>query len=133
MIEIIGKPKFETKQAIRLCAQNCFSRFDIKSNMIVEIIFVGLKKIRRLNAEHRKIDKATDVLSFPQNTIESDKSQLFGSIVICEDMIKNTLDSDTKLIQHGFLHLMGFDHEKNIEAWNQAEKKLVSTTKNEIN
>jgi len=125
MIEIVGKPKYETKQAIRLCAQNCFEKLNVDKNKILEIIFVDSEKIRRLNAEYRKIDKATDVLSFPQNNFKSDKLQLFGSIVICEDMMQKTLDSDIKLIQHGFLHLLGCDHETDIDSWSEAESKII--------
>ncbi|MDE6373991.1 MAG: rRNA maturation RNAse YbeY, partial [Clostridia bacterium] len=33
--------------------------------LALEIIFADGREIQRLNCEHRKIDKVTDVLSFP--------------------------------------------------------------------
>ena len=67
-------------------------------NLEVEISFVDVNEIRRLNRENRNIDKSTDVLSFPMYEIRMGKSidpndyagelennrLMIGSIAICE-------------------------------------------------
>lgn len=124
MIEIIGNPKLDTKSSIKQIAENCVKKLGLDSDKIIEIIFVDQKKIQELNHLHRKINKPTDVLSFPQNDIKTVK-QILGSIVICEEIAKKLDESDAALVQHGFLHLLGHDHEKNLKDWNNAEKLLI--------
>lgn len=117
--------------------------FDNKYNKIVEDVFsatlneLGYNKsfsisvlvtnneeIQYLNNKHRKINKPTDVLSFPQ--YEKDEivnlkhsSNLFlGDIVLSmEKAISQSTDYNHSLerevaflITHSILHLLGYDH-----------------------
>jgi probable rRNA maturation factor len=70
--------------------------------------FVDSDRIRDLNHEHRNIDKATDVLSFP---VDADGTSAgpreLGDIVICPE---HTADLREAVV-HGALHLTGMDHE----------------------
>jgi len=90
----------------------------------ISLSLVGQSKMREFNREYRKKDKSTDVLSFPMYEkleIESRKLKIFdlGDIFICLPFAKNDAKSeniciDKKLAQltvHGFLHLVGYDHE----------------------
>jgi probable rRNA maturation factor len=71
------------------------------------------KTIRALNAKFRKIDRATDVLSF-----EMGEDGILGDIVISEETaLRNSKRFGTKypdelkrLVIHGCLHLLGYDH-----------------------
>ena len=91
------------------------------------IIFISKPKIKEINNTFRKIDKTTDVLSFPDNDIEN--KNYIGDIFICLDIAKrqaNKLKQSfarevTFLSIHGYLHLKGYDHIKKID-----EKKMVS-------
>lgn len=75
--------------------------------------------IQELNAEYRGKDKPTNVLSFPQ-----DEDFHLGDIVIAFETIKREADEQNKTFQdhfshmlvHGFLHLLGYDHESDEEA-----------------
>ncbi len=85
----------------------------LKGDLEMSINLVGEGKIRDLNKKHRKKDKPTDVLSFPLGGGN-------GDIFICLSIAKKeakreNISIERKLAQltaHGFLHLLGYDHEK---------------------
>ncbi len=81
--------------------------------------------IRELNARWRGLDKATNVLSFPAaEPANIAQARLLGDIVLAfetvvrEAVVEGTplADHYRHLVVHGFLHLIGFDHETDIEA-----------------
>jgi probable rRNA maturation factor len=72
------------------------------------IAFVGEEEIRALNREHRRIDRPTDVLSFPVDEGGSAAGpRELGDVLISP---ANT-DDLTEAVVHGVLHLCGYDHE----------------------
>lgn len=81
----------------------------------LSVLITGNDEIRALNKEYRKIDKATDVLSFPMEDTE-----MLGDIVISYEKtlsqareFKVTVDEELgRLLVHGLLHLLGYDHVK---------------------
>lgn len=92
------------------------------------VVLAGASRMRRLNREFRGRDRPTDVLSFPQvepgeiGRIKRKKESrpfLLGDIVICPEVaLRNarlygaTLDEEiSRLLVHGFVHLLGYDHE----------------------
>lgn len=86
----------------------------------VSITFVDKDEIHKLNREYRKVDRPTDVLSFPMNEeflIEGVDSML-GDIVICMDIAKDqakeydhSLEREIMYLTcHSMLHLLGYDH-----------------------
>ncbi|MBO4494907.1 MAG: GTPase Era [Clostridiales bacterium] len=106
------------------------------AEVCVDIRLVGSAAIRKLNAEHRSLDKVTDVLSFPvldmvDGQLSSDlmpydfsydegkKSLMLGDVVICPERAKkqaeeygHSLEREMVFLAvHSFLHLLGFDHE----------------------
>lgn len=114
-------------------AKAVYEELGQKDNLLAEVVFVNEEEILLLNNEHRKVDKVTDVLSFPtlndirgkvlyrkDYPLESDKKYLrIGSIAICaKQAARQALEygnSDeregTYLTVHGLLHLFGYDHE----------------------
>ena len=84
--------------------------------------------IRTLNSNWRGIDKPTNVLSFPalQPTAgsPSDAPRMLGDIAIAYQTMRKEADDEQKpfdhhlshLAIHGFLHLIGYDHEKDADA-----------------
>ena len=85
--------------------------------------------IRTLNANWRGIDKPTNVLSFPAlqppGGIEPDEApRMLGDIAIAFETVRREADDEQKpfvnhlshLAVHGFLHLVGYDHETEAEA-----------------
>lgn len=99
------------------------NKFELTKADEVEIIFVDKAKIKILNAKYRKKNHATDVLSFPQSTFNT-KLNMLGSIVICDQVVKEKGEDLINVIKHGFLHLLGFDHENNLKEWESASKKI---------
>src|ERR1700676_2915488 len=85
--------------------------------------------IRTLNSNWRSIDKPTNVLSFPAlqppGGQEPDNApRMLGDIAIAYETTRREADEEQKpfnhhlshLAVHGFLHLVGYDHEKDGEA-----------------
>jgi probable rRNA maturation factor len=85
--------------------------------------------IRTLNSNWRGIDKPTNVLSFPalQPTGSGghlDTPRMLGDIAIAYETTRKEADDEQKpfdhhlshLAVHGFLHLIGYDHEKDEDA-----------------
>ena len=64
--------------------------------------------IRALNREHRNLDRATDVLSFPVDEGgPSAGPRELGDVVICAEHTEDLIEA----VVHGVLHLCGHDHE----------------------
>ena len=64
--------------------------------------------IRALNREHRNLDSATDVLSFPVDEGgPSAGPRELGDVVICAEHTEDLIEA----VVHGVLHLSGHDHE----------------------
>jgi probable rRNA maturation factor len=74
----------------------------------VAIEFVDEDRSRELNREHRRIDDATDVLSFgvDEDGAAAGPREL-GDIVICPPRTEDLREA----VVHGALHLSGMDHE----------------------
>ncbi len=75
------------------------------------LFFVSEKEIKKLNKKHRKLDKPTDVLSFPLGlALGPDGVVRLGDIVICKAQAKKKKHSISFLVKHGMLHLLGVHH-----------------------
>lgn len=90
----------------------------------LEVSFVSKNKIEELNREHRGVDKPTDVLSFPQFAIESQKTKILGNIAICNEIVADKEEEITDVLKHAILHLIGYDHESDPADWDAAAKKI---------
>lgn len=105
----------------------------------VSICIVDEDRGRRLNADFRGQDKATNVLSFPAGTDAPSPPagcpRLLGDIVICGPVVereaarqgKNVDDHWGHLLVHGMLHLLGYDHEvsEDAEAMEALERQVL--------
>jgi probable rRNA maturation factor len=98
---------------------------------------VGDAAIRRLNRGWRRIDKATDVLSFPAGKMPANAPgpRPLGDVVISVDTARRRagrsrreLDAElARYLAHGLLHLLGYDHQTRSEAASMSilERKLL--------
>lgn len=91
----------------------------------VSLLFCDDAAIRRLNAEWRGQDKATNVLSFPAaGGALPGGVRLLGDIAVAWDTTRREALAEGKplqahlshLVVHGLLHLLGHDHETDPEA-----------------
>ena len=83
------------------------------------------ENVRALNARWRGLDKPTNVLSFPAVApAEIAEARLLGDVVLAFETVareaadegKPLADHYRHLVAHGFLHLIGFDHDDNADA-----------------
>jgi probable rRNA maturation factor len=81
--------------------------------------------VRALNARWRGLDQPTNVLSFPAAApAEIAKARLIGDVVLAFETLareaadegKPLADHYRHLVAHGFLHLIGFDHDSDADA-----------------
>jgi len=95
--------------------------------------------IRTLNSNWRGIDKPTNVLSFPAlqptgSGTADDTPRMLGDIAIAFETTRKEADDEQKpfdhhlshLAVHGFLHLIGYDHESDGDA------EIMETLEQEI-
>ncbi len=117
-VEVINKTKKYkiNKKNIKNLVEHVFAFNPFNGRVKIDIVFVGNKEIRKLNSLFRKINRATNVLSFVLD-YEKDKI-LDGEIIISCEKAKdeskklgnNFNDYVVFLIIHGLLHILGYDH-----------------------
>lgn len=98
------------------------------------IVLTDDSTIRALNRDWRDVDKATNVLAFP--TKNAAAAGHLGDIVLAFETIAREARSERKplahhlahLAVHGFLHLVGYDHERPKDAleMERTERKILS-------
>ena len=88
------------------------------------LILSNNKEIKKLNKSFRNKNKSTDILSFPfSEKIKISNKTYIGDIIISYDYINKPKSQSLELFKkklikifiHGFLHLLGFDHSKNMD------------------
>jgi probable rRNA maturation factor len=98
----------------------------------VHLVLTGDQTMRELNQQFRDIDRATDVLSFPDGDKLPSGRSLLGEIVISLDSARRQAETLghgeirelCELALHGTLHLLGYDHERDHGEMNEIELKL---------
>ena len=111
-----------------------------KDDVDLSIAFVGQGRMREINKKYRGKNRVTDILSFPESKVllqkfkigPAQKIQGLGEIIICLREVKKNAKKFSssfekelnKVLIHGILHLLGYDHEKSeIEARRMEEKE----------
>ncbi|RLA28766.1 MAG: rRNA maturation RNase YbeY [Gammaproteobacteria bacterium] len=100
-----------------------------ESSREISVRVVDEEEGRTLNNQFRQKDKATNVLSFPavgagESGLPPELSQALGDIVICGPVVEREAAEQGKevashwahLLVHGTLHLLGYDHEADVDA-----------------
>jgi probable rRNA maturation factor len=91
----------------------------------VSIALTDDSSIRALNRDWRGIDKPTNVLSFPAADHKAGEgTRLLGDIIIAYETLERECNDENRiflhhlahLAVHGFLHLIGYDHETDTQA-----------------
>lgn len=112
------------EQLIEQCTRAALEEEEITEDAQVSVTLVDDEAIREINREHRDIDRATDVLSFPLGDDDSfDTDPETGAILLGDIVISlERADAQAKeyghsfhrevafLITHSLFHLLGYDH-----------------------
>ena len=121
---------YKLKRLVRLAVEATLVYEGIARDLEVSVTFTDDEGIRKLNRSFRKIDKPTDVLSFPLFDFEGDADavadeldDMLGDIVIslerasaqAEEFGHSFEREVAFLTVHSMLHLLGYDHETSEE------------------
>lgn len=118
------------EDAVKRTIKKSGSDFLARKNIFLSIAIVGAREIKRLNKIYRKVDAATDILSFAEYKSAAALKKaadnplaggvFLGELVLCYTDIreyarKNKIDLAQELanvVSHGVLHLLGMKHGK---------------------
>jgi len=128
--------KFDIEEQLRAVAEETLEHEKCPFEVSINLLITDNEAIRKVNKEQRRIDSATDVLSFPmidfrkpsdfaddsvitQDCFDPDSGELvLGDIVLSADKVEEQaimfghtiLREFSFLIAHSVLHLLGYDH-----------------------
>ncbi|MGL4441710.1 MAG: rRNA maturation RNase YbeY [Bosea sp. (in: a-proteobacteria)] len=120
---VIADPEALGNKAILAAARHAGTV--LKAGAEVSVLLTGDAQVRELNRIWRQQDKPTNVLSFPATPVAGlAKAPMLGDIVVAFETIEREALADGKalpdhlahLLVHGFLHLLGYDHNNDDEA-----------------
>jgi probable rRNA maturation factor len=98
------------------------------------VCLVSGRRMRELNRAYRGRDAETDVLSFPADPVPGPETERhLGDIVISVPaaerqarQARHSLENELKILaMHGYLHLLGYDHERDDGAMARLERRLA--------
>ena len=125
----VEKGQEDWEAIVKKVLDKCFEEEGLlDSKLIMTITFTTPEEIRKINKKYRKIDKATDVLSFPM--FEKDEldekiksgdfpyEDVLGDVIISIEKVREQAEEYghsferelSYMLVHGFYHLMGYDH-----------------------
>lgn len=146
----IEKGQEDWEGIVEKVLKKCFEEEGlIDSKLIMTITFTTPEEIRKINKKYRKIDRATDVLSFPMfEKAELDEKiknkdfryeDVLGDVIISIDKVKEQAEEYghsferelSYMLVHGFYHLMGYDHieEEDKKIMRPKEEKILNELK----
>jgi len=130
-----GLPKARALARETLDACVAESGFDPPDRKEIALRLTGDEEMRELNARWRGRDEATNVLSFPAPDPEIAGGTL-GDIALAYETLAREAgeagvplaDHFRHLVAHGFLHLIGYDHQtdEQAERMEQLERRILA-------
>lgn len=109
----------------------CYDLLKSGKSLAAALVLSNAEQVRQLNAEFRKQDKPTNVLSFAnidaddfRQIVENDDIINLGDIIMAWEVLVDEAKQKKisaehhfiHLLVHGILHLLGFDHQNDDEA-----------------
>lgn len=94
----------------------------------VALVFAGDALLQKLNRDYRFKDKPTDVLSFESQGEDMGLGDVFISVETARRNARRfsrTLDRELEILAlHGFIHVLGYDHETDNGEMEALERRL---------
>lgn len=124
------------RQAVVACLEETGQELGAETEL--SVLLTDDAAVREMNRKWRGVDRPTNVLSFPLAPAgEGDLDQpMLGDIVLAFETVSREADLEGKsvehhfshLILHGFLHILGYDHEEDHEAeiMEQLERRILA-------
>jgi probable rRNA maturation factor len=113
-------------EAIRAVLEGAAAAMKVGGELAV--VFAGDALLRRLNLDFRFKDKPTDVLSFPSQGPDMGLGDVVISVETAgrnAERFSHSLDRELEILAlHGFLHVLGLDHETDSGEMDALEKRL---------
>ena len=106
-----------------------------KEGADLSIAIVESEEIKKVNNSYRGKNEVTNVLSFSESDVSSDYPEIrnnhLGEVLVCLERVKKDareqeIDQEkelAKVLIHGILHLLGYDHERSEEEAKKMEDK----------
>ena len=130
------------RMLIRRCCNAVLQMENFDGSAEISVTFVDNEEIRKLNAQYRNKDTATDVLSFPMGengvydvNMETGAKILGDVVLSMEKAIEqanaygHSLQREVAyLTAHSVLHLLGYDHIESMERVRMREKEELIMT-----
>ena len=133
MIEIYYEDieKINEEELIKVVVDTILREESVVKKIDIYITLTNNDNIQKINAEHRNIDRPTDVLSFPMfereeitnlkiedEDNEEHEEMMLGDIIVSVEKVREQAEEYghsfkrelAYLITHGMLHLLGYDH-----------------------
>ncbi|MDO8486372.1 MAG: rRNA maturation RNase YbeY [Candidatus Staskawiczbacteria bacterium] len=128
MIEVNNLTNFSVDKKFFLGVAKKVLKGENRAKENISIAFVSTTEIRKLNKKYKKKNKPTDVLSFGKTIGFIEDS---SEVIICPEVVKKnskefgtTFKKElTKMLVHGILHILGYDHEKGTSSSQARAKK----------
>lgn len=146
---------FDVEEIVKLVAEEVLEREHCPYEAQINVLLTDNKGIQEFNRQYRKIDKETDVLSFPNmdfkmpgcfeieaeqeaDCFDPDTGELMlGDIIISVDRVKDQAQNyghSTRrelafLVAHSMLHLCGYDHmvEKEANVMETKQEEILTS------
>jgi probable rRNA maturation factor len=145
MVEFVYKGIFHYRPRLEkiaeLAAVEAFDYCGYK-NFEIAILFTSETEICRLNGEYRKVEKVTDVISFPAADDFMGDNGFFGDLAISLGVAKvqarryvQSLRREIAFLTiHGCLHLLGYDHKTEEEEMKMraAQREILERLKEKL-
>jgi probable rRNA maturation factor len=125
------RPSRPVAEALRRVVSGCLERLG-RENCEVHLLIAGDDRLQELNSRFLGLDRATDVLSFPDGELLPTGTVLLGEIAVSLDAARRqarelghgVVRELEELVLHGTLHLLGYDHVRDTGEMNEIELTL---------
>ena len=130
---LVANARNWVRQAVQKGWKSEWQEF-LASEKTLALVFADNDTVKKLNYDWRGKDKATNVLSFPADFLPADSHKSFqnppgmalhlGDVILAYETViaeaqaqhKSPAHHTAHLVMHGVLHLLGYDHETDLDA-----------------
>lgn len=115
MINLVVPSRYQVnKTDLRTRVESLFVEKHIHPKAILNIVFVGTRKMREIARTYKNEDEALPVLAFPYKELDTDGEQFLGEVFICypqtillaAEKSRRVDDMIFRLVEHGFNNIL---------------------------